>query len=144
MNNSQSWTTFQKQFTQSDAITIASILHPEQAANLDKLAFYRKYTWICITLFIGGYGQIHIGIDNHAQSKLYGPKVSKADIRKALRDHTIDWKIWRFVDDCKQHLDPVVRHSKQLAVTDHRTCVRVLKEHYSLPTVDEFFKRYYS
>jgi hypothetical protein len=99
-------------------------------AQLDKLEFSFKYTWVTVQFKVKGYGYISFGIDSHdSGAHLIGNKVTKDDIAAALKRGAIKLKIWRFVDD------EISKREQQ--------ATEFLVNMYKPADVEEFYDHYY-
>jgi len=112
----------------------------------DTINAYWHYDWVCIDLKVPGYGNVRIGINNSAQYKLYGPRVTKEEMKTALEDGTIFFDVWRFAGDTggvKNDKDPLA--DRKYDEPAKIAAVELLKSKgYTLQSVDEFYKIYYA
>lgn len=123
-------TPFQSSVTKEQLIDICSKMHfMLTAEQLEGLQYYFKYTWVCVSFRVKGYGFISFGIDNYHQEQLYGSKVTKEQVKEVLDRGGIGLKIWRFVDD------EIYKRQEQAEM--------IVKSLYQPPTVDEFYADYY-
>lgn len=137
-------TAFQKNIKEDDLKAVAKMLHPDLPEGWEKrFGWYRKYTWVCVSFKVKDYGNIDFGIDNHSQPefRLYGPRITKAEMQKALNDGGIDWKVWRF------SVDKLYRENAIVDKLPEEPCIieakNYIKSRYSLPSVKEFHHIYY-
>lgn len=137
-------TQFQQSFKRKDAIAITKIWHPDLTdEQIEKYIKFGagSYDWCEINFKVPGYGQINLGLDNGCQYKLYGPRTSKEDIKNALEDGTIHFRVWRFCMDCKNKQEQYGSPELNVLETASR---EYLEKHYKLQSVEEFFNHYYS
>lgn len=112
----------------------------------DKMRVYEHYDWVCIEINkIPNYGSVNISISNSQNYKLYGPKVTKAEMKTALEDGTITMDIWRFAgDDGYKDRTLNTIDERALDLGKKERGIELLKSRgYTLQSVDEFYKIYY-
>jgi hypothetical protein len=106
-----------------------------------KLSANVKYDWVVIVFRVRGWGIVSIGINNCHQYKLFGPKITKEDMSKALKDGTCTLRTWRFCMDKKSS-------STKIGAEEEECCkqaVELLKSRgYKLQSVEEMYEIYYS
>lgn len=127
--------------------TIVKIFHPDIPETFEtkngplsvkdnKLCAYLKYDWVCIEFRIKSFGVVSLGIDNCHQWELFGPKITKNMMQKALNDGTCKFHVWRFTRDEMS----AAGQSKELEAA----AIDILKKAgYSLQSVSEMYKIYY-
>jgi hypothetical protein len=113
-----------------------------------KLSAYLKYDWVCIDFRVKGYGLISIGVDNCNQTGLFGPRISKQQMSKALRDGTCSIRTWRFSLDSKYKSFTPEKgswntRSEAEEALDQKAVELLTSKGYGLQSVDEMFQIYY-
>jgi len=109
----------------------------------EKMRAYWHYDWVCIEIIkIPDYGSVHIGINNSQNYTLYGPRVTKAEMKTAIEDGSITMDVWRFAGDAGNRKDTL--DQRKLDAPQKEKAVELLySKGYTLQSVDEFFKIYY-
>lgn len=137
-------TVFQNNIKIEDLKAVTKLLHPDLPSGWeDRFGWYRKYTWVCVSFRVKGYGQIDFAIDNYHQTEfvLYGPRVAKWEMQRELSNGGIDWNIWRFTCDKLSRENEIIdKLPKEPAIIEAQNYI---KSRYQLPSVKEFHKIYY-
>lgn len=143
-------TLFQQSMTVEDMIYCVKLAHPDLDSELVKKAFWDPkkkqmatrcpgpYTWCSFQHKFKGYGYVNICIDNHRNHTLWGPNVTKAQIKRALDAGEIGWRAWRITID-RRYKD----FDSDKADTAMAEIVSYVSGIYQLPSVDEFYDYYY-
>jgi hypothetical protein len=127
---------------------IVKVYHPdipEEAKG--KVSTSLNYDWVCIEFRVKGYGYVAIGVDNCCQYALWGDRVSKADMIKALQDGTVTFRTWRFSTDKlfeKDIAKSLSPEHKQLENELSDKSIEILKSAgYKLQSPEEMYHIYY-
>lgn len=137
-------TVLQTKIKEEDLKVITKTLHPDLPEGWEaKFSWHCKYTWVCVSFRVKGYGSIDFAIDNHHQTefRLYGPKVTKSEMKTALEDGGIDFNVWRFsTDKLNREREIIDNLPKEPCILEAKSYI---KARYPLPSVNEYFHIYY-
>jgi hypothetical protein len=137
-------TAFQKNIKVEDLKAVTKMLHPDLPEGWEaKFGWYRKYTWVCVSFRMRGYGAIEFAIDNHHHTRfvLYGPKVTKAEMQRELGNGGVDWNVWRFsTDKFSREREVIDKLPEEPCIVEAKVYI---KSRYQLPSLKEFHHIYY-
>jgi len=110
-----------------------------------------NYDWVTLEGKIKDYGQVAIGIDNCHNSTLFGPKITRDHMRKAIEKGDVTFKVWRFAHDIGSKNDPILVMNPIDRIltpfpdlTEEEKAIEIIKKAgHRLQSVDEWYKLYY-